>query len=96
MDIIEQLGGPAAVARMVGCRTPSVSEWRQRGGLIPQERCPEIERAKLGEFTCEQLNPLVPWLRVPDPDWPWHPEGRPVIDIVNAAAAKAPAQEQSA
>ena len=87
MDIIDQLGGPAAIARMVGCKPPSVVEWRKRG--IPQDRCPEIERATQGQFVCEALNPWVSWLRVPDADWPWHPGGRPVIDVVNAIGVDA-------
>ena len=87
MDIIDELGGPAAIARMVGCKSPSVVEWRKRG--IPQDRCPDIERATLGEYTCERLNPGAPWLRVPDALWPWHPEGRPVIDVTNAVALPA-------
>jgi hypothetical protein len=94
MDIIDQLGGTAVVARLVGCRSPSVSEWRHKG-VIPQDRCPLIERGTEGKFHCEVLNPEVPWLRVADPAWPWHPEGRPVIDVVNAASKDAP-QEQAA
>ena len=33
-QLIEALGGPAAVARLLGIRTPSVSGWNQ----IPQDR----------------------------------------------------------
>lgn len=33
-QLIEALGGPAAVARMLGIRTPSVSGWNQ----IPTDR----------------------------------------------------------
>lgn len=79
MDIIAELGGVSAVARMVGCKPPSVMEWRRRG--IPADRCPTIERACGGRFSCEQLRPGEAWHRVPDPDWPWHPSGRPLIDV---------------
>ena len=81
--MIDQLGGPTAVARMVGCRVPSVIEWRKRG--IPADRCPAIERATSGAVTAEVLRPDVAWSRIPDPSWP-HPAGRPVIDVARLLA----------
>ncbi len=87
MDLIQQLGGPSAVARIVGCKTPSVIEWRKRG--IPAERCPLIERATLGAYTVEQLRPDASWSRIPDPTWP-HPAGRPVIDVARPVGAALP------
>lgn len=83
MHVIDTLGGPAAVARMVGCRSPSVIEWRTRG--IPVERCPLIERATNGAHTVETLRPDAKWSRIPDPTWP-HPAGRPVIDVARPVA----------
>lgn len=47
----------------------------------PMERCPDLERALEGRVTCEGLRPDVTWHRVPDVDWPWHPQGRPLIDV---------------
>ena len=79
-DLIERLGGPAAVARMVGCKPPSVIEWRKRG--IPAERRPDIERAKYPDFTVDEIADGVRWVRVPDPEWP-HPHGRPCIDVAS-------------
>lgn len=81
--MIDQLGGPTAVARMVGCRVPSVIEWRKRG--IPADRCPAIERATSGAVTVEVLRPDAAWSRIPDPAWP-HPAGRPVIDVARPVA----------
>ena len=81
--MIDQLGGPTAVARMVGCRVPSVIEWRKRG--IPADRCPAIERATQGAVTVEVLRPDAAWSRIPDPAWP-HPAGRPVIDVARPVA----------
>lgn len=77
--VIDFLGGPAAVARLVSCKPPSVVGWRHR--QIPAERCPDLERAAKGTYRCEQLRPDVAWHRVPDPNWPWHPDGRPLIDV---------------
>lgn len=82
---IDSLGGPAVVARMTGVKTPSVIEWRRRG--IPVERCPAIEKGSSGKAPCEQLRPDVVWHRVPDPDWPWHPQGRPLIDVTRQPIA---------
>ena len=67
------------MARLMGCKPPSVIEWRKRG--IPAERCPTFERATDGATTCEALRPDVAWHRVPDIAWPWHPGGRPLIDV---------------
>jgi len=77
--VIDLLGGPTAVARLMGCKPPSVIEWRKRG--IPADRCPAFERATEGAAPCETLRPDVPWHRVLDADWPWHPQGRPLIDV---------------
>ncbi len=76
-NLIASLGGPTAVARMLGIRPPSVLGWR---GKPPPERCPDLERASSAKVTCEEMRPDVRWLRVPDPSWP-HPAGRPCIDV---------------
>lgn len=90
-DLIDDLGGPAVVARMVGCKSPSVIEWRRRG--IPAERCPAIERGSAGKYLCEVIRPDVVWHRVPDADWPWHAAGRPLIDVARTAAAPLEARD---
>lgn len=79
LNVIEDLGGPAKVARLVNVKPPSVIEWRRRG--IPADRCPALEAASEGKHTCEGMRPDVAWLRVPDMQWPWHPSGRPLIDV---------------
>ncbi len=79
LTVIEDLGGPAAVARLVNVKPPSVIEWRRRG--IPSDRCPDLERASAGKHTCEAMRPDVRWHRVADANWPWHPQGRPLIDV---------------
>lgn len=77
-QVIDRLGGSSAVARIVGVKSPSVTEWRRRG--IPADRCPALERASEGKVTCEEMRPDVVWHRVPDAEWP-HPQGRPLIDV---------------
>ena len=46
----------------------------------PLEHCAPIERESAGRITCEQLRPDQAWIRVADPLWPWHSEGRPLLD----------------
>lgn len=76
MKTVADLGGPTAVARIVGLKPPTVHGWAR----IPEKYCPDIERAKQGAVTVEQIRPDVRWLRVADSAWP-HPEGRPVLDV---------------
>ncbi len=61
---------------MVKLSVPTVHGWK----AIPDRHCPAIERATLGEWTCEVIRPDLAWRRVPDPSWP-HPEGRPLMDF---------------
>ena len=86
-DLIRDLGGPAAVARMLGIKPPSVIGWR---GRVPTERCPTIERSTQGRWTCEVLRPDIHWVRIPDATWP-HPDGRPLIDVAAPVAVEAKA-----
>lgn len=81
-DVLSRLGGPAVVARIVGCQPPSVIEWRKRG--IPPDRCPQLERASNGAVQCEEMRPDLHWVRVPDAEWP-HPAGRPCLDVARLA-----------
>lgn len=78
-DVIQDLGGPAVVAKICKCKPPSVIGWRKRG--VPADRAPALERASNGRHTVETVCPTVPWHRVPDALWPWHPDGRPLIDV---------------
>lgn len=78
--LIEDLGGPAAVARMTGCRAPSVIEWREKG-LVPESKCPAIEAGTNGRYPCEMVRPDLSWGRIPSKQWPHHPKGEPVVRI---------------
>lgn len=90
MKTVTDLGGPTAVARILGLTPPTVHGWKQ----IPEWHCPAIELAKEGAVTVEEIRPDVPWLRVTDSQWP-HPSGRPVIDIAAKARAKKAASESA-
>lgn len=54
----QQLGTQEALAAALGIRSPSISEWRQRG-QVPIERCVQIEEATGGEVTRYDLRPDV-------------------------------------
>lgn len=84
MKSVKDLGGPSAVARALGLSSPTVCGWSK----IPEWHCPALEREHEGRVTVEEMRPDVPWLRVPDPDWP-HKAGRPVVDHARARRKKA-------
>lgn len=78
MISVQDLGGPTAVARMVGLSVPTVHGWK----AIPFAHCPVIEKALSGRVRCEQMRPDKKWVRVPDADWP---QGRPLMDFIDDA-----------
>lgn len=53
---VEIVGTQEALASAIGIKSPSISEWRQRG-RVPAERCADIERATGGEVTRAELRP---------------------------------------
>lgn len=82
----ECLGSQAALADAIGVKQPTISEWVRGDRPLPFERCSDIERATAGAVTCEALRPDLAWSRIRDKAWPWHPEGRPVLDVTKVAA----------
>lgn len=83
----EDLGGREAVALLVGVSRGAVDQCARGERPVPPAWCVEIESESRGKYTCKLLNPDVCWTRVPDPDWPWHPEGRPLINPALQKAA---------
>lgn len=85
MITAQDLGGPTAVARMLGLSVPTVHGWK----AIPAHHCPALELATDGKFVVEAMTPSAPWTRVPDKNWP-HPDGRPVLDFALDAKPQVP------
>jgi DNA-binding transcriptional regulator YdaS (Cro superfamily) len=88
MDLQTYLDTPEAptvaeLAKLAGIKHPAqINQWRnpsidRRPGY---EHAAAIERATNGACPCEDLNPALNWLRLPDPEYPFHKDGRPVID----------------
>ena len=78
-------GAQSALAKALACNSQLVWQWASRVRQAPVERCPAIEQATKGAVTCEELRADVCWVRVPDTAWPWHPQGRPLIDVTAQA-----------
>lgn len=79
-------GRRASLAAALGVSPVMVSQWTtapEHAGAkrIPTDRRPDIEKATNGQVTCESLGDDVRWVRKPDATWPWHPNGRPLLDI---------------
>jgi DNA-binding transcriptional regulator YdaS (Cro superfamily) len=55
---IQVMGSQQALADVLGIKSPSITEWRQRG-RVPAERCGAIERATSGAVTALELRPDV-------------------------------------
>jgi DNA-binding transcriptional regulator YdaS (Cro superfamily) len=81
-------GTSAAIARAIGVHAVTLSQWVNGVKPVPADRCPAIERETRGGVTCEMLRPDVDWVRIPDAAWPWHTQGRPLIDVTASAALK--------
>lgn len=81
----------AAIAEACGYTDRrNVSPWFTQGRLVPEEKCPLIEKAtaeKGQPVFCEELRPDLAWRRVRDAAWPWHPKGKPLLDLVPEEAA---------
>jgi DNA-binding transcriptional regulator YdaS (Cro superfamily) len=93
MNLNTYLSRPGAestteLAAAMGVNPDQIRQWRYaHGGRLPSpERCADIERATEGMVTCEELRPGDRWTRIKDASWPWHPKGRPVLEITPAPA----------
>lgn len=80
---------PSALAAAIGdgVKRQNIEYWIAVG-RVPQAHRPAVERAMRGKVTCEQLSKedRAPWVRIPDKSWPWHPKGRPLLDVARQAA----------
>lgn len=77
----------AAIAAAIGVNEQYLYQCLTKRRPTPMGRCPGIERASKGRLLCEDLRPDIVWHRQADADWPWHPQGRPLIDVTRQAPA---------
>jgi DNA-binding transcriptional regulator YdaS (Cro superfamily) len=84
----------AKVAKNVGVISQWRSQWQGRRPSPENAAAMEAVTAKHAQeagldpatkVTCEELRPDINWTRIPDPEWPWHPGGRPVQEVVKDA-----------
>lgn len=87
-EFVAERGAQTALARALACQPQLVWQWANRVRGVPVERCPAIERETGGKVTCDELRPDVRWVRVADVDWPWHPGGRPLMDVTAVQQAR--------
>jgi DNA-binding transcriptional regulator YdaS (Cro superfamily) len=50
------MGSQEALAKALGIRSPSISEWRKRE-QVPAERCRDVEKVTRGQVTRHDLRP---------------------------------------
>ena len=100
MDLHQYLqqkrGAIRRLAAAIGVTAPFMSQCASGIRKIPSDRCGAIEQATEGEVICEQLRPDLSWVRVTDKDWPWHPKGRPLLDLTAAQTAVGAETRQAA
>jgi len=68
-EALDRAGGVAAVAAHFQISPVSVYEWIKRG-LVPAEKCPEIEKLSGGTARCEDMNCRVDWAYLRAPSLP--------------------------
>ena len=86
-DYVDQeRGRQTQLAEALGIPPQLVWQWARSVRPVPTNRCASIELATDGAVTCEELQPGLRWLRVPDKKWPWHKGGRPVLNVAKAVA----------
>lgn len=75
-------GKQSELCSSIGAHAPDMSRWVSGDRPVPEERCPLIERATGGLVTCEELRDDIAWHRIKDKSWPWHPQGKPLVDVL--------------
>lgn len=79
------LGGQAAMSIAIGYEDRRhVWPWFNTDRPVPESKCAAIEQATHGRVTCEELRPDIAWHRIKDKSWPWHPKGKPLVDVMPA------------
>jgi len=88
-------GAIRKLALAIGVTPPFLSQCAVGARKTPGDRCTAIEQATAGAVTCEELRKDMAWVRITDPDWPWHPNGRPLLDLTAAQTPGAVAADDA-
>lgn len=88
LDGLSVRGALAEMARALGIERVYLSQLAANDRKPSPKLCAAIERVTGGRLTCEELRPDIVWHRVSDAEWPHHPSGRPVLEVVDAEEAR--------
>lgn len=80
---VAERGAQSRLAARIEAQPQLVWQWANGVKPVPADRCTSIEQATEGVCACEELRPDLRWFRVPDAHWPWHPSGRPLLDLTS-------------
>lgn len=84
---LAERGAQTRLAERIGAQPQLVWQWANGVKPVPADRCASVERESAGVVICEVLRPDLRWYRVADAEWPWHPDGRPLLEVAVAKAA---------
>lgn len=73
-----------ALAARCGTTVGYLRKARSAGQRLGDTICAAVERETCGALRCEDLSEAN-WVRASDPAWPWHPDGKPLIDPAHSS-----------
>jgi len=85
---VAERGAQSKLAARIEAQPQLVWQWANGVKPVPAERCTLVEQATEGACSCEELRPDLRWHRVADPAWPWHADGRPLLDLTSVRAVQ--------
>ena len=75
-----------AAAAALGVNQSTVSEWLRCVRPVPHGSAADIERLSGGRIQATKVREDGRWTRTKELHWPWHKDGRPVLDVTKAVA----------
>jgi DNA-binding transcriptional regulator YdaS (Cro superfamily) len=79
-------GNQTAAAADLRVSQPTVSEWLRGVRPVPHASAADMERLSGGRILANKVRDDARWSRSKELHWPWHKDGRPVLDVTKAAA----------
>lgn len=79
-------GNQTAAAADLGVSQPTVSEWLHGVRPVPHASAADMERLSGGRVLATKVREDARWTRSKELHWPWHRDGRPMLDVTKAVA----------